>query len=171
MTVYLVGAGPGDPGLVTVRGAELLRRADVVLYDRLSVASLLALAPDGAEPQVGTREALRRIWAVPALRWTALVTVALALGFYAQFEAGLPAYALTVLNVEEQTIGLAAAVNSVVIVALQFIVVRLTARRSAASLLVVVGLTAVCFSIAQWVTRQISEDVFEDTGSEHHDVR
>jgi len=49
MTVYLVGAGPGDPGLLTVRGAELLRRAEVVVYDRLASPTLLALAPAGAE--------------------------------------------------------------------------------------------------------------------------
>ena len=49
MTVYLVGAGPGDPGLLTVRGAEVLARADVVVHDRLANASLLDLAPPGAE--------------------------------------------------------------------------------------------------------------------------
>ncbi|HEY8059726.1 MAG TPA: uroporphyrinogen-III C-methyltransferase, partial [Acidimicrobiales bacterium] len=49
MTVYLVGAGPGDPGLLTVRGAEVLARADVVVYDRLSVAALLDQAPAEAE--------------------------------------------------------------------------------------------------------------------------
>ncbi len=49
VTVYLVGAGPGDPGLLTRRGAELLARADVVVHDRLSAAELLVLAPEDAE--------------------------------------------------------------------------------------------------------------------------
>src|SRR6266536_1888842 len=48
-TVYLVGAGPGDPGLLTLRGAEVLGRADVVVYDRLAPPELLRLAPPGAE--------------------------------------------------------------------------------------------------------------------------
>ena len=48
-TVYLVGAGPGDAGLLTLRGAELLRLADVVIYDLLVNPVLLRLARDGAE--------------------------------------------------------------------------------------------------------------------------
>jgi len=47
--VYLVGAGPGDPGLITVRGAQCLARAEVVLYDSLANAKLLGLAPQSAE--------------------------------------------------------------------------------------------------------------------------
>ena len=48
-TVYLVGAGPGDAGLLTVRGAELLARAEVVAYDALCNPALLKLAPADAE--------------------------------------------------------------------------------------------------------------------------
>ena len=40
--VYIVGGGPGDPGLITVKGLDCLRRADVVLYDRLVSQELLA---------------------------------------------------------------------------------------------------------------------------------
>jgi uroporphyrinogen III methyltransferase/synthase len=46
--VYLVGAGPGDPGLMTVRGLELLRRADVLVYDQLVNPTLLEEAPSTA---------------------------------------------------------------------------------------------------------------------------
>src|SRR5258707_1637903 len=47
--VYLVGAGPGDPGLITWRGVECLRRADVVLYDYLVNPRVLAHTKPGAE--------------------------------------------------------------------------------------------------------------------------
>lgn len=47
--VYLVGAGPGNPGLLTLRAAEVLRRADLVLYDKLVSVILLEHAPPEAE--------------------------------------------------------------------------------------------------------------------------
>ncbi len=92
-----------------------------------------------AAVEARSRGILRIIFATPALRWTAIVTITLALGFYAQFEAGLPAYGITVLGVDPTVIGTAAAVNCLVIVAIQVVMVRLTAKRSAPVLLMGVG--------------------------------
>ena len=47
--VYLVGAGPGDPGLITVRGRYLLEKAEVVVYDYLASVKLLKFVPKDAE--------------------------------------------------------------------------------------------------------------------------
>lgn len=73
MTAYLVGAGPGDPGLMTARSLELIARADVILYDRLIADGALAGARTDAElvdvgkvggaeqvPQEATNELLLR---------------------------------------------------------------------------------------------------------------
>src|SRR4030095_11474161 len=52
--VYLIGAGPGDPGLLTIRGLQCLESADVVLYDHLVPARLLRSArPDAEKIDVG----------------------------------------------------------------------------------------------------------------------
>ncbi len=49
MTVFLVGAGPGDPELITVKGARLLGNAEVLVHDRLVSPELLELVPDSCE--------------------------------------------------------------------------------------------------------------------------
>lgn len=48
-TVYLVGGGPGEPGLITVKGRQVLREADCIIYDRLSSPELLEEAKPGCE--------------------------------------------------------------------------------------------------------------------------
>jgi uroporphyrinogen III methyltransferase / synthase len=47
--VYLVGAGPGDPGLITVKGRECIEKADVIVYDYLASPALLGHAPESVE--------------------------------------------------------------------------------------------------------------------------
>nr|WP_261568780.1 uroporphyrinogen-III C-methyltransferase [Frankia gtarii] len=61
--VWLVGAGPGDPGLLTVRGRELLATADVIVVDRLAAAVLLDVAPPGAEIIHVGKSPAARSWA------------------------------------------------------------------------------------------------------------
>jgi uroporphyrin-III C-methyltransferase len=47
--VYLVGAGPGDPDLITVKGARVLEKADIIVYDRLANPELLSITSDQSE--------------------------------------------------------------------------------------------------------------------------
>ena len=64
-TVWLVGAGPGDPGLLTLHAAHALVEADVVLHDALVSPEILALAPQARLEPVGKRAGGRR---TPQLR-------------------------------------------------------------------------------------------------------
>ncbi|MEJ7628657.1 MAG: MFS transporter [Nocardioidaceae bacterium] len=84
--------------------------------------------------------AYRTLAANRPVRLLAIVSMLLAAGFYAQFETGLPAFAIQSLDVSPSTVGTAAAVNCLVIVALQWLVVRVTGRNPGAVLLAVVGL-------------------------------
>lgn len=68
--VYLVGAGPGDPGLLTLRGLECLRRADVILYDYLVNPRILGLAGDDVVKTCLGRHGQGRIWAQTEINQT-----------------------------------------------------------------------------------------------------
>ena len=57
--VYLVGAGPGDPGLITVKGLECIKKADVVVYDHLLDEDLLKYVSAQAERVYAGKQAAR----------------------------------------------------------------------------------------------------------------
>ncbi len=103
-----------------------------------------AVAPDlagdaasgGTGPSFGYRTVLR----APGVRWMLAVTVLLTLACYAQFDSGLPAYALSVLDVAPATLGTAVAVNAVLVAVLTAPVVRATRRVAPARLLATCGL-------------------------------
>ncbi len=61
-SVFLVGAGPGDPGLITLRGIECLRRADVVMFDYLVNSVIVEHAPVSAERICLGKHGRSRIW-------------------------------------------------------------------------------------------------------------
>ncbi|WP_375425698.1 MFS transporter [uncultured Friedmanniella sp.] len=138
---YLVDLHDRD-GMDVAFGAAALGFAVSALLVALAARGVNDItSPPASVPSVPgeTARALRLVAASPALRWTAVLTAALALAFYAQFDSGLPAYGLTVLNVSEHTVGTAAAVNCAVLIVLQMGVVRWTAHRSAPRLLMAVG--------------------------------
>jgi len=93
------------------------------------------------ESELVGMSAYRTLAANRSVRLLAIVSMLLAAGFYAQFETGLPAFALESLKVSPTTVGTAAAVNCLVIVALQWLVVRVTGKNPGAVLLGVVGVT------------------------------
>ncbi|WP_350348520.1 MFS transporter [Agromyces sp. G08B096] len=133
-----IGFAMAAAGFVLSSGLIALAGRGAVAHPEFPTSTSSLPAVGDARPDARTG-VLRAIATTPALRWTAVVTVALALGFYAQFESGLPAYGITVLGVDPSAIGIAAAVNCIVIVALQVVMVRLTAKRSAPALLMAVG--------------------------------
>lgn len=100
---------------------------------------LTPAGPAGDELAAGARQTLSMISSSKPLLLTAVISIALALAYNAQFESGLPAYGLTVLGIDEHLVGIAAALNCAVILALQVVVIKWTARRSAAVLLMIVG--------------------------------
>lgn len=107
----------------------------------------------------GTLATYRHLLRNRPVRLFGLVSIALAAGFYAQFETGLPAFALQSLHVSAGTIGTAAALNCVVIVALQWIVVKVTGRHSGAALLAVVA----SIWVLSWLLLEVA--LFTDTAT------
>ena len=88
--VYLIGAGPGDPGLITLRGVECLRRADVVLYDYLANARILEHARRDAELICLGKHGRTRIWSQAEIN-AALVRLAGEGKVVARLKGGDPA--------------------------------------------------------------------------------
>ncbi|HEY9292392.1 MAG TPA: MFS transporter [Microlunatus sp.] len=113
-------------------------------------ALLIAAAARGATDLSGDEISPRELDPRPSQAWKlikssrpllliAVISFALQLAYNGQFESGLPAYGLTVLQVSERAVGIAAAVNCAVLLGLQMLVIRWTARRSAPGLLMIVG--------------------------------
>jgi len=104
-------------------------------------AETAVLATSRLDSELAGMTAYRALAANRPVRLLAIVSMLLAAGFYAQFETGLPAFALESLRVDPTTVGTAAAVNCLVIVALQWLVVKVTGKNPGAALLGVVGVT------------------------------
>ncbi|GAB2464985.1 MFS transporter [Jatrophihabitans fulvus] len=116
--------------------AALCSLASALLVGRAGRGTAPAAADVRIEDSVGYRTVLR----APGVRWMLAVTVLLTLACYAQYDSGLPAYALSVLDVDPATLGTAVAVNAVLVGVLTAPVVRMTRHVSPARLLALCGL-------------------------------
>jgi len=126
------------PAFLMAGGGFALSGLLIVVAAR-GVGILTGSTVNADELSVGARQAFSMIRSSRPLVLTAIISIGLALAYNAQFESGLPAYGLTVLGVDARAVGIAAALNCAVILALQVVVIRFTAKRSAAVLLMIVG--------------------------------
>ncbi len=129
MVVDLSSAAGVRPIYYIAAGASLASAAAVWLTARGHTAP--AAAVESGADRVSYRTLLRR----PAIRSLLAATVLLTLACYAQYESGLPAYALTSLHVSPKVLGVAVALNAILVAALTGPVVALTRRRDPAALL------------------------------------
>ena len=129
--VDLTTATGARPAYLFAAAASVLSAVLVAIGGRRARRASVAVSEP--EDVVGYRAVLR----APAVGWLLAVTVLLTLACYAQYDSGLPSYALTVLHVAPQTLGTAVALNSVLVAVLTAPVVRGTRRRSPAALLAV----------------------------------
>jgi MFS family permease len=142
LVVDLSSAAGVRPIYYIAAGASLASAAAVWLTARGACAK--GTTVDAGHEQVSYRALLRR----PAIRSLLAVTVLLTLACYAQYESGLPAYALTSLHVSPRVLGLAVAVNAILVAALTAPVVALTRRREPTTLLAAcAGLWIGCWAL------------------------
>jgi MFS family permease len=127
--VDLSSAAGVRPIFYVAVAAEVL--SAVVVWAAARGAGLSASGAAAVPAEMGYRELLRR----PAMRWLLAVTVLLTLACYAQYDSGLPAYTLSALHLSPKALGVAVAVNAVLVAVLTGPVVALTRRRDPASLL------------------------------------
>jgi MFS family permease len=165
LTVDLTSAGGMWPAFSIAAGSFVVSAGLLALVGRTSSRPVsIPDPPTSASPDAGSLATYRQLLNSRQLRLLALVSMALAAGFYAQFETGLPAFALQSLNVQPSTIGVAAAANCLVIVALQWLVVRLTGGHHGAALLVVVAsiwvLSWLLLEVALFATPEVSAVLF-----------
>lgn len=151
--VSLDSPGGMLPGFAIAVGGFVASAALTAAATRLPpVAPACEVTTEELTAARGGLAAYRQLFRNRQVRLLALVSMALAAGFYAQFETGLPAFALDSLHVTPSIVGTAAAVNCLVIVGVQWLVVRITGKHLGSALLIVVG----AIWVATWLLLELA---------------